>query len=238
MKQIRKRLTYANAMSSIAVFLLLGGAGALAASKKGSAVPRNSVGTKQLKTNAVSTEKIKPEAITKQKLRTAAVITAKIADSAVTSSKLQDGAIGSAEIAEGAVSGSKLEPSERSEAVAFSASSSFDLFDSYEPANWTTVMSLGLPDGKWVLSANLSLSISTNVPTHVGCRMSQNGATLAQGGTEGERVSAGVASFDGVELSALAGAGQVIVTCGDTLNGVTALNRSLIATRAGSVSAG
>ena len=35
MKQIRKRLTYANVMSSIAVFLVLGGATAFAASKIG-----------------------------------------------------------------------------------------------------------------------------------------------------------------------------------------------------------
>ena len=35
MKQIRKRLTYANVMSSIAVFLVLGGATAFAAKKIG-----------------------------------------------------------------------------------------------------------------------------------------------------------------------------------------------------------
>lgn len=44
MKLIRKRLTYANVMSSIAVFLVLGGATALAAG-----LAKNSVGTKQLK---------------------------------------------------------------------------------------------------------------------------------------------------------------------------------------------
>ncbi len=50
MKQIRKRLTYANVMSSIAVFLVLGGATAFAAGKLG----KNRVGTKQLKNNAVT----------------------------------------------------------------------------------------------------------------------------------------------------------------------------------------
>ena len=47
MKQIRKRLTYANVMSSIAVFLVLGGATAIAAQQK--------IGTKQLKANSVTT---------------------------------------------------------------------------------------------------------------------------------------------------------------------------------------
>jgi len=54
-KQIRKRFTYANVMSSIAVFLILGGATALAAGQLG----KNSVGSKQLKKNAVTSAKVK-----------------------------------------------------------------------------------------------------------------------------------------------------------------------------------
>jgi hypothetical protein len=64
-KQIRKRLTYANVMSSIAVFLVVGGATALAAS----GLEKNSVGTKQLKNNAVTTAKIKNESITNAKIK-------------------------------------------------------------------------------------------------------------------------------------------------------------------------
>lgn len=63
MKQIRKRLTYANVMSSIAVFLVLGGA-AFAATQ----LPKNSVGSKQLKKNAVTTAKIKNGAVTASKV--------------------------------------------------------------------------------------------------------------------------------------------------------------------------
>jgi hypothetical protein len=55
LKQIRKRLTYANVMSSLAVFLVLGGGAALAASQLG----KNTVGTKQLKKNAVTSPKVK-----------------------------------------------------------------------------------------------------------------------------------------------------------------------------------
>jgi hypothetical protein len=64
-KQIRKRLTYANVMSSLAVFLVVGGASAFAASHLG----KNSVGTKQLKANAVTTAKIKKEAVTAKKIK-------------------------------------------------------------------------------------------------------------------------------------------------------------------------
>jgi hypothetical protein len=64
LKQIRKRLTYANVMSSIAVFLVVGGATALAAGHLG----KNTVGTKQLKNNAVTTAKIKKGAVTGAKV--------------------------------------------------------------------------------------------------------------------------------------------------------------------------
>jgi hypothetical protein len=50
---LQRRLTYANVMASVAVFLALGG-GAYAAIK----LPRNSVGTKQLKAHAVTLTKV------------------------------------------------------------------------------------------------------------------------------------------------------------------------------------
>jgi hypothetical protein len=63
LKQIRKRLTYANVMSSIAVFLVLGGA-AVAATQ----LPKDSVGSKQLKKESVGTAKIKANAVNSAKV--------------------------------------------------------------------------------------------------------------------------------------------------------------------------
>lgn len=94
MNQIRKRLTYANVMSSIAVFLVLGGATAFAASQLG----KNSVGTKQLKKNAVTAAKIKKNAVTAAKIRRNAVTNAKIGDNAVTTAKIADGAVSGAKV--------------------------------------------------------------------------------------------------------------------------------------------
>ncbi len=74
MEQIRKRLTYANVMSSIAVFLVLGGATAFAASQLG----KNTVGAKQLKKNAVTAAKIKNNAITASKIKNGAVTGSKV----------------------------------------------------------------------------------------------------------------------------------------------------------------
>jgi hypothetical protein len=74
-KQIRKHITYANVMSSIAVFLILGGATAFAAKK---------IGGNEIKASSISTGKIKKEAVT----------TSKIKNGAVTGSKVQLSSLG------------------------------------------------------------------------------------------------------------------------------------------------
>ena len=89
MKQIKKRLTYANVMSSIAVFLVLGGATAFAATK---------IGSGQIKANAVKTGKIAKEAVTTSKLKNESVATTKIANGAVTTAKIADKAVTGAKI--------------------------------------------------------------------------------------------------------------------------------------------
>lgn len=85
MKQIRNRLTYANVMSSLAVFLVLGGATAFAATK---------IGANQLKANSVKTGKIVKEAVTTSKVKNGAVTTTKIADNAVTGAKADEASFG------------------------------------------------------------------------------------------------------------------------------------------------
>jgi hypothetical protein len=95
LNQIRARLTYANVMSSIAVFLVLAGGAAVAATQ----LPKNSVGTKQLKKNAVTAAKLKKNAVT----------TAKIKKGAVKQAKLAGGSVGGAQIINGAVTGEKIE---------------------------------------------------------------------------------------------------------------------------------
>ncbi len=99
MKQIRQRLTYANVMSSIAVFMVFGGATAFAATK---------IGANELKANAVITGKIKKEAVTAGKIKNGAIGTGKIGSGAVTSEQLADDALTTAKLANEAVTGAKL----------------------------------------------------------------------------------------------------------------------------------
>jgi hypothetical protein len=92
MAKVRAHLSYSNAMATIAVFIALGGA-AIAAS-----LPKNSVGTKQLKKNAVTSAKIK----------NAQVKSVDVADQALTGTDIQDGSIGTFEIGSGIVTGPKI----------------------------------------------------------------------------------------------------------------------------------
>jgi hypothetical protein len=84
-KQIRKRVTYANVMSSIAVFLVLGGASAYAAKK---------IGSNEIKGNSITTGKIKKEAVSASKIKKNSITTVKIANGAVTGAKLNLGTVG------------------------------------------------------------------------------------------------------------------------------------------------
>jgi hypothetical protein len=104
MKSVRKRLTYANVMSSLAVFLVLAGGTAFAAAKLG----KNTVGTKQLKNNAVTAAKIKNGAVGAGKLAAGAVGAGQLADGSVGGGKLTDGSVGTGKLADGSVTTPKL----------------------------------------------------------------------------------------------------------------------------------
>jgi hypothetical protein len=91
-QQIRKSLSYANVMSSIAVFLVLGGGAAYAAKK---------IGSHELRGGAVTTAKIKRNAVTRSKVKASAISTAKIAPAAVTGAKLADDSLSPEKLAPG-----------------------------------------------------------------------------------------------------------------------------------------
>lgn len=92
MQQIRKRLSYANVMSSIAVFLVLSGGAAYAAKK---------ISSHDLRGGSVTTAKIKRNAVTRSKIKAKAISTAKIADGAVTNARLADGSVSLEKLAPG-----------------------------------------------------------------------------------------------------------------------------------------
>jgi hypothetical protein len=78
MNRLRGKLTYANVVSTLALFLVLAGGSAFAASH----LAKNSVGTKQIKSDAVTTAKIKDGAVTGSKVRVSTLGTVPSAASA------------------------------------------------------------------------------------------------------------------------------------------------------------
>jgi hypothetical protein len=86
LRAIGKRLTYANVIASLALFLALGGGAVWAASNKA-----NQVGTGKLKQNAVTAGKIKANAVTQTKIRNNAVTAAKLREGSVSFGKLAAG---------------------------------------------------------------------------------------------------------------------------------------------------
>ena len=96
-QRLRPKLRYSNVIASIALFVALGGAAVAAA------VPRNSVGTNQLKSGAVTAAKIRKGAVTAGKLAPKSVVAGKLGPNAVTPGNLGNGVVGTSKIAEGAV---------------------------------------------------------------------------------------------------------------------------------------
>src|SRR5215218_4255746 len=93
----RPKLSYANVIATIALFIALGGAAVAAG------LPKNSVGANQLKRGAVTAAKLKKAAVTSGKLAPQSVIPGKLGANAVLPGNIANGAVTSAKIGAGAV---------------------------------------------------------------------------------------------------------------------------------------
>lgn len=98
----RPRLTYANVIATVALFIALGGA-AIAAG-----LPKNSVGRKQLRRGAVTAPKLAPKSVIVGKLGPRAVLPGNIVDGGITTSKIAGGAVIAMSIKNGVVTTNKL----------------------------------------------------------------------------------------------------------------------------------
>lgn len=100
--RVRNKLTYSNATASLALFVALSGVAVAAA------LPKHSVGTKQLKNGAVTAKKLRKEAVNNHKIRAGAVSASKIDTGAVGAAALANGVVGSSKLANNAVTNSKI----------------------------------------------------------------------------------------------------------------------------------
>ena len=100
MGRIRRVVTPANVIASMALFVALGGTGWAA-----QVIGNNSVGTPQLKSNAVSAPKLASNAVTTPKIASGAVTKSKIGKGAVTTDAIARGTVTADRIAAGVVGG-------------------------------------------------------------------------------------------------------------------------------------
>jgi hypothetical protein len=106
----KPRLTYANIVSTLALFLALGGSAAFAASKINSGdIAHNAVKSANLAPGSVHTSKIFKRAIVSGKLALGAVRSNQIAAGAVDAERIGNGAVGSKQIGDAAVAPSNLQ---------------------------------------------------------------------------------------------------------------------------------
>jgi hypothetical protein len=106
--RVRRRLTFANVTSGLALFVALGGTSYAAIT-----LPANSVGTTQIKYHGVSNTDIAPNAVRawqiatnavgRSEIRADAVRAWEIAPDAVGPSEIRPGAVGSSELADGGI---------------------------------------------------------------------------------------------------------------------------------------
>lgn len=106
MKQLRARLTYANVISTLALFIALGGATAFAATQ----LPKNSVGSPQIKKNAVKTGDIAPNAVRVGKLAPEAAKAGKIAKNAITTDRIRANAVTGSKVKDGSLQATDFAP--------------------------------------------------------------------------------------------------------------------------------
>ncbi len=104
MSTIRKRITYANVTSTLALVAALGMGTAYATTQL---APR-SVGAKQLRPGAVTADKLRKNAVTAPKIEALAIKQGKIASAAITAEKIANGSITSEKIPGGVITPDKV----------------------------------------------------------------------------------------------------------------------------------
>jgi hypothetical protein len=105
-RKLAGRLTYANVVATMALFIALGG-GAYAAVK----LPANSVASKQIKNKAIKAADLGTAAVTSPKLAAKAVRTGALADGAVSLSKLAPNGVDASKVIDNSLGGTDVNES-------------------------------------------------------------------------------------------------------------------------------
>jgi hypothetical protein len=211
---LRRHLTYANVAATLALFLALGGA-AYAATQ----LPKNSVGTKQLRNGAVTAAKINKK--TRRQLQGSRGPAGPQGPQGKTGRQGPKGAAG----AKGA-QGPTGKTGEDGTGPAY------EVFGAMRPieASATTVLSQTLSGGQYVLSVDVA--VESSVPTAVTCVLSEGGGAEGVAFVEPGKP----ASLSLSVLRSVGSSGTVSKLICSAPGGATARYANVIATQVKSVS--
>jgi hypothetical protein len=103
---MRPKLSYANVVSTIALFIAISGASAYAANQ----IANKSVGEPQLRPGAVTADKIRKNAVTTPKIKEGAIKQGKLANGSVTAAKMTLNSVATGSLAANSVTNEKIAP--------------------------------------------------------------------------------------------------------------------------------
>jgi len=103
---MKRKLSYANVVSTLALFVALTGASAYAANQ----LAAKSVGEAQLRPGAVTADKIRKNAVTAPKIKEGAIKQGKIAGGSITAAKMTLNSVTSGSLAANSVTNEKIAP--------------------------------------------------------------------------------------------------------------------------------
>jgi hypothetical protein len=162
-------LTYANVMATLALFLALGG-GAYAAVN----LPKNSVGSRQIKKNAVSSSKIKKNAVTSSRVKNGSLLVGDFKAGQIPAGPQGvKGDLGPQGVA-GAIgaTGAAGPTGPTGPSEAFNATAASGPADIGLSPTFTTVLSFTLPPGSYELSSEVvAANQSTTTDADVRCTL-------------------------------------------------------------------
>lgn len=127
MKSLLRHITYANVMSTLAVFLLLGGTAFAAGMISGSRLKNNSVSGKKLKAGSVSNSKLRTNSVTNSKIRAASVNGSRLSSNTLTDREINMSKLGKIRSASSADNAGKVDSKDASQLTAKCPSGTVDL---------------------------------------------------------------------------------------------------------------
>jgi hypothetical protein len=197
-------------MSSIAVFLILGGATAFAAKK---------IGSNEIKGNSITTGKIKKEAVTASKIKKNSVTTSKIADGAVTGAKLNLGSVGTVPNASHAINADNANNANTVGGMTVSKI----IYNGAAGSGAQTILNTqGLVLTATCPTSSPTITATTNVPSGVGVEFNSHASTA--GGTSENVIDDGTAGIftTGDQLTTSRGRGTFTfqTSQGHTVSGI------------------